>query len=54
MFGQKSLIFITLNVESTSINFKFGHVEENAKAITLLIGQTWLIIITFQSAIKFN
>ena len=28
--------------------------EQNTKAIALLFGQTWLIFITFQSAIKIN
>ena len=40
------------------MNFKFGHFwvicEQNTKAIALLIGQTWLIFITFQSALKIN
>ena len=40
MVGQKSLMFITLNVESTSINFKFGHVEQTTKAIALFFLQT--------------
>ena len=41
-----------------SINFNFGHFSlifgQNTKAIALLFGQNWLIVITFQSAIKIN
>ena len=79
-----------VNLQSNSINFKFGHFLpkyqgysltfrpkmahfhhfsicnqnqsisnlvifcQNTKAIALLFGQTWLIFITCQSAIKFN
>ena len=42
------------NLQSTSINFKFGDVEQNTKAIAFLFGQKSLIFITFQSAIKLN
>ena len=42
------------NQQSTSINFKFGHVDQNTKAIALLFGQKSLIFITFQSGIKIN
>ena len=55
LFGQKCLIFIPLfNLQSKSINFKFGHFGQNTKAIALLFGQKCLIFITFQSAIKIN
>ena len=53
--GSFSSLF---NLQSTSINFSFGHLSlifgQNTKAITLLFGQNWLIFITFQSAIKIN
>ena len=46
------------NLQSTSMNFNFGHfsliVGQNTKGIALLFGQNWLIFITFQSAIKIN
>ena len=47
-----------INLQSKSINFNFGHFSlifgQNTKAIALLFGQSWLIFITFQSAIKIN
>ena len=47
-----------LNLQSKSINSNFGHFSlisgHNTKAIALLFGQTWLIFIIFQSAIKIN
>ena len=53
--GSFSSLF---NLQSNSINFNFGHFSlfcgQNTKAIALLFGQTWLIFITFQSAIKIN
>ena len=53
--GSLSSLF---NLQSTSINFNFGHFSlisgHNTKAIALLFGQNWLIFITFQSAIKLN
>ena len=40
------------------MNFNFGHFwvifGQNTKVIALLFGQNWLILITFQSAIKMN
>ena len=46
------------NLQSKSINFNFGHFwlicGQNTKAIALLFGQKWRILITFQSAIKIN
>ena len=40
------------------MNFNFGHFwvifGQNTKVIALLFGQKWLILITFQSAIKMN
>ena len=46
------------NLQSKSINFNFGNCSlifgQNTKAIALLFGQNWLIVITFQSAIKIN
>ena len=43
-------------MQSKSINFNFGHLSlifgQNTKAIALLCGQNWLIVITFQCAIK--
>ena len=40
------------------MNFKFCHFwviyGQNTKVIALLFGHTWLILITFQSAIKMN
>ena len=51
----KNLSFSSLvNLQSKSINFNFGHVHQNIKAIALLSGQTCLILITFQSAININ
>ena len=45
-------------MQSKSINFNFGHFSlifgQNTKAIALLFGQSWLIFITFQCAIKIN
>ena len=53
--GSFSSLF---NLQSKSINFNLGHFSlifgEHTKAIALLFGQTWLIFITFQSAIKIN
>ena len=53
--GSFSSLF---NLQSKSINFNFGHLSlifgQNTKAIALLFGQNWLIVITFQSAIKMN
>ena len=53
--GSFSSLF---NLQSTSINFNFGHFSlifgQHTKAIALLSGQNWLIFITFQSAIKIN
>ena len=53
--GSFSSLF---NLQSKSINFKFGHCSvifgQNTKAIALLYGHKWLIFITFQSAIKIN
>ena len=53
--GSFSSLF---NLQSKSINFNFGHFSlifgQNTKAIALLFGQNWLIVITFQSAIKIN
>ena len=61
LFGHKSLILVTFLAklhlslcnqnQSISILVIFG---QNTKAITLLFGQKWLIVITFQSAIKIN
>ena len=46
------------NLQSKSINVNCGHFSlicgQNTKAIALLFDQTWLIFITFQSAIKIN
>ena len=40
------------------MNFNFGHFwvifGQNTKVIALLFGHKWLILITFQSAIKMN
>ena len=53
--GSVSSLF---NLHSKSINFNLGHFSliygQNTKAIALHFGQTWLIFITFQSAIKIN
>ena len=49
--GSFSSLF---NLQSKSINFKFGHFEQHTKAIALLFGQKCLIFITFQSVIKIN
>ena len=53
--GSFSSLF---NLQSKSINFNFGHFSlmfgQNTKAIALLFGENWLIVITFQSAIKIN
>ena len=48
IFGQNWLPLF--NLHSKSINFNFGHSGQTTKAIALL-GQNWLIFITFQSAI---
>ena len=40
--------------QSISISVIVAHLWQNAKAIALLFGQKWLIVITFQSAIKSN
>ena len=51
----KSRSFSSLfNLQSTSINVKVGHVDQNTKAIALRFGHKSLIFITFQSAIKIN
>ena len=42
------------NLQSKSINFKFGHFWQNTKAIASRFGHNCLIFITFQSAIKIN
>ena len=51
--GSFSSLF---NLQSKSINFNFGHFSlsfgQITKAIALLFSRTWLIVITFQSAIK--
>ena len=50
--GSFSSLF---NLQSTSINFNCSLIfGQNTKAIALLFGQNWLIVITFQSAIKIN
>ena len=49
--GSFSSLF---NLQSNSINFNFGHFCQNTKAIALLLGENWLIFITFQSPIKIN
>ena len=58
MFEQNTKAIATfqaaINLQSKSINFKFGHFEQNTKAIALLFCQKSLILITFQSAIKIN
>ena len=45
-------------MQSKSINFNVGHFSlifgQNITAIALLFGQSWLIFITFQCAIKIN
>ena len=48
--GSFSSLF---NLESKSINFKFGHFWPKYQGYSLF-GQNWLIFITFQSAIKIN
>ena len=58
-FLAKNRSFSSLfNLQSKSINFKFGHFwvifEQNTKAIALLLAQKSLIFITCQSAIKIN
>ena len=42
------------NLQSKSMNFKFGHFWQNTKAIASRFGHNCLIFITFQSAIKIN
>ena len=54
-FLAKNASFSSLfNLQSKSINFKFGHFYQNTKAIALRFGEKCLIFITFQSAIKIN
>ena len=53
-FAKNGSFSSLFNLQSKSINFNFGQFGQNTKAIALLLGQNWLIFITFQSAIKIN
>ena len=54
LFGHKCLMFITVNLQSKSINVKFGHSSPKYQGYSLCVGHKCLIFITFQSAIKLN
>ena len=54
-FLAKNRSFSSLfNLQSKSINFNFGHLSAKYQGYSLTLGQTSLIFITFQSAIKIN
>ena len=54
-FFAKNRSFSSLfNLQSKSINFNFGHLSAKYQGYSLTFGQTSLIFITFQSAIKIN